>query len=375
MKKIVHLIDSLGIGGAQTHLLTILKCIDREEYFHVVFSLTDNMDIAKEIESLGIKAISLNLQESLKKRRWTEVIRAVSKMLKEERPDLLETHLTWSRILGTIVSVLVGKKKIISFEQGDIYNAGFKYRIVNFLVSFFIDVIIVPSTAIKEWVSKNYGFSRSRVVVMYNSVLTDIFSPRSGSGELKRGLGISEDEVVIGSVGTLGTGINKGMNYCIEAMSILAKKYSNIRLLIVGDGELRNTLEKQAKDLGLEGAVKFLGFRRDVDLILNAIDIFVLASPFEPCGIAMIEAMATEKPVVGSASGGSLEIIEDGITGFLFTPGDSEELARIIGRLIGDEKLRNGIGVKARKRVEEKFEAKKYVRQLESVYAGLLGKA
>lgn len=373
MKKIVHLIDSLAIGGAQTHLLTILKCIDRKKYFHIVFSLTDNMDIAKEIESLGIKAISLNLQESLKKKRWTVVIREVSKMLKEERPVLLETHLTWSRIFGTIAFIIIGKKKIIAFEQGDIYNTGWQYRLANFLTSSFIDVIVVSSNAIKKWISKNYWISGSKVVVMHNSILIEFFKPKGDRQSFRQMLGIGKDEVVLGSVGTLGTGVNKGMNYCIDAMSILAKKYSNIRLLIVGDGELRNALEKQAKDLGLEGAVKFLGFRRDVDLILNAIDIFVLASPFEPCGIAMIEAMATGKPVVGSASGGIPEIVEDGVTGFLFIPKDSTSLAKTLERLIEDEKLRKEIGIKARKRAEEKFEAKKYVRQLESVCAGLLG--
>jgi len=184
---------------------------------------------------------------------------------------------------------------------------------------------------------------------------------------------MGQGEMIVGSVGTLGAGINKGMSYCIDAMSELAKKYRNIKLLIVGDGELRGTLEKQAKDLGLEGIVKFLGFRRNIASILNTIDIFVLASPFEPCAIAIIEAMSMEKAVVVSAAGGSIEIVEDGVTGFLFTPRDSKDLARVIDRLIDDEKLRKEIGVRARKSVEEKFEAKKYVKRLESIYARLLG--
>lgn len=372
MKKIVHLIDSLGIGGAQTHLLTILKCVDREKYSHVVCSLTDELNIGKEIENIGIKVVSLGLQEALKKKRWTVVMREVSQILKDEKPDILETHLTWSRIFGTMAFVMIGKKKIISFEQGDIYNTGWQYKVANFLASFFIDVIVVSSNAIKKWIFKNYWISQRKMVVMHNAVLTEIFRPWGNSGNFRGTLGIGQDEIAIGSVGTLGTGVNKGMNYCIDAMSELSEKHKNIRLLIVGDGELRGDLEKQTEDLGLKDIVKFLGFRRDINSILNAVNIFVLASPFEPCGIAIIEAMAMGKPVVASAVGGPTEIIENGITGFLFAPGDTKDLTRIIDRLIEDEKLCREIGIRARKSAEEKFDAKKYIKRLESIYANLL---
>ena len=373
MKKIVHLIDSLGIGGAQTHLLTILKCADRERYFHAVYSLTDALDTGREIENLGIKVASLNLNAFLKEKKWIATIRAISKMLKDEKPDILETHLTWSRIFGTMAFLAVGKRKVISFEHGDIYNTGRQYKTANFLVSFFIDVIVVPSNAIKEWICKNYGISQHKIEVMHNSVLTEHFKPqgdRENSGKI---LGAGESEIVVGSVGTLGTGIDKGMNYCIDAMSELAKKYKAIKLLIIGDGELRGKLERQVRDLALENVVSFLGFRRDISSILNAIDIFVSASPFEPCAIAIIEAMSMERPVVGSASGGTPELVEDGVTGFLFIPRDSKDLSEKIDKLIKDDRLRREMGARARRRVEEKFEARKYTKRLETIYASLLG--
>lgn len=372
MKKIVHLIDTLFIGGAQTHLLTILKCADRVKYCHVVYSLTDELDIGREIESLGINVISLNLQESLKEKRWGVVIRRISEMLKDEKPDILETHLTWSRIFGTIASVIIGRKNVISFEQGDIYNTGWQYTTANFLVSFFIDKIIVCSNELKKWVCRNYWIPNRKMIVMHNTVLTDFFKPKNDGRNTRRVLGIGQDDIAIGSIGTLGTGINKGMNYCIDAVSVLAQKYDNIKLIIVGDGELRGELERQVKNLKLEGVVKFLGSRRDIESILGAMDIFVLASLFEPFGIALIEAMSMEKAVVGSASGGIVEIIKDGINGFLFSPGDPKDLAEKIDRLIGDEKFRKEMGMMARKSVEEKFEAKNYVRRLESIYAGLI---
>lgn len=375
MKKIVHLIDNLVIGGAQTHLLTVLKCADRENYFHVVYSLTDELDIGREMERLGIKALSLNLQEPLREKRWVIVIRQISKMLREEKPDLLETHLTWSRIFGTIASLMIGRKNVISFEQGDIFNAGWQYTMANFLTSFFIDIIIVPSNAIKKWVYKNYGIPQHKMRIMHNAVLIEHFRPQWDRENFRKTLDLGKDEIVVGSVGTLGTGINKGMDYCIDAIAELTKKYKDIKLLIVGDGELRGKLERQARDLGLGNAVRFLGFRRDIGSILNAIDLFVLASPFEPCGIALIEAMSMERPVIGSASGGTVEIIEDGVNGLLFSPRDPRDLAEKIDRLIGNEKLRKEMGMRARKIAEEKFNAKKYTKQLESIYAGLLEEA
>ncbi|MEK6732736.1 MAG: glycosyltransferase family 4 protein [Candidatus Omnitrophota bacterium] len=371
MKKIVHMIDSLAIGGAQTHLLTILKCANRKSYTHTVFSLTGELEIGREIEELGIGVISLNLQEALKKRRWGAAICTITKMLKDERPDILETHMTWSRILGCAASLISWRKKIVSFEQGDIYNNNWKYRIANFLASFFIDVMITNSNAMKNWIIKNYGITDKKIIVMYNSILTDFFKPKGDYNNIRKALGLSEDEIIIGSVGTLGKGINKGMNYCIEAMTYLVQKYKNIRLIIVGDGELKGELEKMASNLGLGKIVKFLGSRRDIDLILNALDIVVFASPFEPCGIALIEAMSTGKPVVGSASGGIKEIIQDGITGLLFTLGDAKSFAEAISRLIENEELRSLIGAKARECVKEKFEARQYAQRLESLYASL----
>lgn len=371
MKKIVHMIDSLAIGGAQTHLLTILKCADRESYTHAVFSLTGELEIGREIEELGICVVSLNLQESLKKRRWGVAIRAIAKMLKDERPDILETHMTWSRILGCAASLISWRKRIISFEQGDIYNNNWKYRLTNFLASFFIDAMITNSNAMKDWIVKNYGIADKKIIVMYNSILTDFFKPKGNYKDIRDTLGFNQGEIIIGSVGTLGKGINKGMNYCIEAMSYLVQRYKNLRLVIVGNGELRADLENMADNCGLRNIVKFLGARRDIDLILNAIDIFVLASPFEPCGIALIEAMSAGKPVIGSDSGGIKEIIQDNITGFLFSPGDSKSLARVISRLIEDKELRSRMGIKAREYAKEKFEARQYVQRLESLYASL----
>ena len=374
MKKIVHLIDNLVIGGAQTHLLTILKCADREKYSHVVYSLTDELAIGCEIESLGIKVLSLNLQDFLRKKRWVAVARGVSKMIKEEKPDLLETHLTWSRIFGAAASLMTGSKNMISFEQGDIFNTGWQYTTANFLASFFMDLIIVPSAAIRKWVNKNYLIPLHKMRIMHNAVLTDVFKLRPDRQDFRKALGLGKDEIVVGSVGTLGTGINKGMDYCITATAELSKKYSGIRLLIVGDGILKEKLERQARDLGLEKAVKFLGFRRDISSILNAIDIFVLASPFEPCGIALIEAMSMERAVIGSASGGTIELIDNGVDGFLFPPRDSKALAERLERLIMDEKLRKEMGMRARKKVEERFNANRYVLQLESLYADLINR-
>ena len=372
MKKIVHLIDNLAIGGAQTHLLTMLKCADRRKYSHIVYSLTDEMPLGGEIEDLGIEAVSLGLREPLEKKKWAVAIGAVSNMLKDEGPDLLEAHLTWSRIFGTIASLITGKKRIVAIEQGEIQNTRIKYKVANFLASFFIDVLIANSGAIKRWLSANYWIPGRKITVMHNAVLTDFFKPKGPSGEFKMGLGLRADEVVITSVGTLGTVINKGMGLLIDAVSLIAKKGTRVKLLIVGDGKLKAQLERQVSALGLGDAVRFLGTRRDIDMILSATDIFVLASVFEPFGIALIEAMSMARPVIGSNSGGIPEIIEDGANGLLFTPGDPEDLAEKTLRLIRDAGLREEMGSMARKSVEERFNAGKYVRDLESIYDGLL---
>lgn len=368
MRKIIHLIDTLDVGGAQTQLLNIIKHFNYKNYEHMVYSLTDKLTMSKEFLKASIPVFSLGLDEALKKRRWFQIINQITSMLRKEKPDILEMHLSWSRIFGTIGSVLTGKITIISFEHGDLYK-GWKYCLVNFILSFFINKIIACSYALKYWLIKNYKIPSRKILVMHNAVSLEEFKPVDINYDRRMEFGFSKNNILIVSVGTLGKGINKGMDYLIRAVSELIKKNININLLIVGEGELKEELIILTNELGILSAVKFLGKRRDIKNILNIADIFVLASIFEPFGIAIIEAMAMAKPVIATNSGGIPEIIRDGENGLLVEPRDYHTITEKIEILINKPDLRKRLGEEARKTVIAKFNIQQFVKNLEELYA------
>jgi glycosyltransferase involved in cell wall biosynthesis len=145
---------------------------------------------------------------------------------------------------------------------------------------------------------------------------------------------------------------------------------------MVGEGPLADEARYDAEALGLSAQVRFLGWRDDVAAIMAITDVSVLASMYEGLPYTLLEAMAAARPVVATDVAGSLEVVEEGQTGFLVPPRDAAALADRIGRLLGDDRLRREMGQAGRNRLEKHFLIEVMVRQVEAVYDDLIsGKA
>jgi len=152
-----------------------------------------------------------------------------------------------------------------------------------------------------------------------------------------------------------------------------AVELPGVAFAFAGDGPLRAELEALAAGLGLDDRVRFLGRRDDVPALLAACDVFALPSLYEGSSLAVLEAMAARRAVVSSAIGGTKELIEDGHSGLLVPPGDSEALGDTLGRALGDASLRETLADAARKRVERDFTPAAMVGANERIYGELLG--
>ena len=371
MKKIIYIIDHLRIGGVQTLLLARLKHSDRGKYSQIVYSLTERTPLGQEIEKLGVTVNYLNLNEKLKTKKWFAVIKELYKTFHRQKPDLLETHLFWSRFLGGAAGRLAGVRRIIGIQQGELYYQGWTYQLAHRLVFLLADKITTCSFALSKEIIRQQHIPARKLLVVHNAIEINELIPIRNISDLRRKFNLADNEIVVGSVGTLGRGVVKGMDYLIRAVGEVVKIHPHIKLLIVGDGELKKDLENLARDLGLTEKVIFLGLRRDVPDFLEAIDIFALASPFEPFGIAVIEAMMMKKPVIGSNSGGIPEIVDDNINGLLVPPRNHQAFARAIIRLIENPELRKQLGEAARKKVIEKFSIQEYIKKMEELYKKL----
>jgi glycosyltransferase involved in cell wall biosynthesis len=362
----IHIIDELRTGGAQTHLITML----REATLHYgiehhVVSLFGDGQLSGEIRDLGIPIHALDLRCHLEGRHFLAASAELQTLIAQLRPDLVEAHLTWSRLLGLFAAWRAGVPLRIAFEHGDIYLDSWKFRAANFLAQWFAHRIVVCSEALADWAHRTHGIFRSKFFVRHNCVDLVRFS-RSGpqAGDLK----IPQGTTAFCVVGTLGRGVNKRVDVCVRALAAARIAGTNAMLVICGDGEQRSNLERLATSLGVANHVRFLGTRTDVAEVLRSCDVFCHAAPFEPFGIVAIEAMSVGLPIVVPDSGGIREVVRDGLNGLVYPALDHQALAQAMIMLAKDPVLRESMGNNGHRLAQESFSVRNYVADLYRIY-------
>ncbi len=259
----------------------------------------------------------------------------------------------------------------IGFEQGDIYLESWKFRAANFVGQALAHRIVVCSRALADRNRRVHGLSRRRMVVMPNCVEPSRFGPAAGAVSPVE-LGLPEGTTAFCAVGTLGRGVNKRTDVLVRALAAAQARGAAVGLIVCGDGERRAGLEALADAAGVGAFVRFLGTRDDVPKILAGCDAFCHAAPFEPFGIACIEAMASGLPVAVPDSGGIREVVEPGITGLTYPALDVIRLAEAMLRLHENPTRRRAMGQAGRRAAEERYSVTNYVRGLHGLY-GLAG--
>jgi glycosyltransferase involved in cell wall biosynthesis len=189
-------------------------------------------------------------------------------------------------------------------------------------------------------------------------------------GRLRRELEVDAETPVLLSVGRLSK--QKGLQHLLRAMPEVHKEISNARLVLVGAGEDEAALKDLTGELGLEGAVSFLGWRSEIPEFLKDTDLLVLPSLWEGMPNVILEAMACGVPAVATEVGGTPELVSDGETGFLVPPADSDALARSIITLLQDRELRTRMGQQAHELARSKFSPERMIERNEQLYTELL---
>lgn len=212
-----------------------------------------------------------------------------------------------------------------------------------------VDIITAHCSAAKEFLEKELGVSRE-IEVIHVGIDTNVFKPRESDTHLKSG------NPKILTVARLHQ--YKGLSYLLKAVKVVAKHLPQAKLYIRGKGPEERNLKIQVRDLELERYVQFLERsmpNEKMPYLYSECDIYVQPSLIEPYGITVLEAMACEKPVIGTKVGGMLDTIEDAEAGLLVLPANSEDLAEAIIKL-SDDRMRHRMGKNARRRVIENFD-------------------
>lgn len=236
--------------------------------------------------------------------------------------------------------------------------------------------VLAISSVIRTNVIDTTPVRPERVIVLHDAVDTRRFNPATVDRyAFRRALGISDDTLVVGFLGRFSPG--KGHEEFLQAASALRDAFPDVRFVIVGEASFgeksyAERVRSLASRLNLEGTVLFAGFRSDVPEVMASFDIFAFPSHAEAFGMALIEAMAMQKPVVASGSDGVLDIVQQGMSGLLVPPKNAPALATALASLMDNPALRARLGEAARERVREKFDQQRQIDRLESIYDSLV---
>jgi glycosyltransferase involved in cell wall biosynthesis len=280
----------------------------------------------------------------------------LARLIRQRRVPVVLTS-TVSVLAAAIAAKLTGRPHIWLVQE----ILGGKDRLLSGLVSGLSSRIVAVSDASARSIHHGRPRAARRTSIFYPGVDARRFDQADGAA-LRHRFRTEPGQVLIGLVARIHYW--KGQDYFLEALAALRRRgVSGFRALLVGDHYagyeyLPSALREQARLLGLENDVAFCGHIDDVASVFNALDIVVAPSTQpEPFGLAVVEAMAARRPVIATAAGGPLEIIEDGVDGFLIPIGSPAVFGECLERLIRDPGLRRRIGEAARKKVETAFPA------------------
>jgi len=360
--KILYLTTSSKLSGTEKMLYELVKGIDKEKYEVMVCTIKDDLDsqLLDRLRKEGIKTACLDLDKKWKIWRVFKLF----KIIKNFNPKILQSFLFFDNILARIFGKLAGAPIIISGQRS---AETYRPKIRNFFDRITInlaDYIVSNSEAGKRIVIERDGFPEEKVKVIYNGINLD----KTGQQlKARRSKAITK----IGFVGRLST--EKGLNYLIEAVSILKNKMNDFVVLIIGDGPERKKLEKLTYENGVEDVICFLGYKEKAWQYMQEFDLFVLPSLWEGFPNVIIEAMAQNVLVVATRVGGVPELIKDNETGFLVKPRDGKALAERINYVLNlPEKEKKKIEENARRVVKKEFSIEKMLKEYEKLYASLI---
>lgn len=283
------------------------------------------------------------------------------RILKDSSFDVLHLNTPRAILAGAVAARLEGRTLIVSSRR---VNFPLRSKLSAWKYNWLVDQVITVSDSINNTLVAE-GVRPEIVTTVYEGVDMDWFDSIN-----RARIPVGSPGPIVGTVAHLSS--EKGHKILIQAVELLKNRFPKARFLIVGDGILEAELREVVSGSGLSDRIFFTGFRSDSEALMKSFDIFCLPSLSEGLSSAILAAMAVGLPVVASRVGGIPELVEDGTTGMLVSPGDAVELAAKLGLLIEDRGLRLKMGKAGRKRVEEEFTSQRKLAQTEALYFELL---
>ncbi|CAM4345165.1 glycosyltransferase [Gillisia limnaea] len=365
--KILHIIKSLGRGGAEMLLPETLKLHDIEKFeFHYIYFLPWKDQMVETIENAGGKVTCFSASNNIK---LLQQYSGVIEYCKTNEIDVIHCHLPWAGFLGRLV---FSRTKIpVVYTE---HNMQERYHIATKKINQFTfnsqSLALGVSEDVTNSIKKNIN-PKIPVKTLLNGANTDSFR-RNPDLEIKtkKELGIPENALVIGNVAVFR--FQKRLIEWLQVFKEIETKNPNVYGIIVGAGPLEEEIKAELIKLKLEKKVFFPGLKTDVKPYFSAMDIFMMSSSFEGLPIALLEAMSMECAIVSTDAGGIKEVIRDKQDGLTCKVEEWNKLSELCQVLIDNPVKLNNFKKAARERAVNSFSLKRMVDELEEIYLSVM---
>lgn len=373
--RIAHIITQSGpYGGAQRNTLLTLRGLLRDGY-EAELVCGPGGRLIDEARAVGAQVHVLpDLLREVNPIKDARALLQLYRLCRARQYRITHTHSTKAGFLGRLAARWAGVPAVVHTVHGvpfEIRN-DFKSKVYigleKLVAPFTRSLVCVGEELRQELLGWNLTDPK-KLVTIYSGIDFSAYVPQREALEIKRELGLDGCYPILGSVGRLCE--QKAQYYLVEAVAGLRNKFPQLRLLLVGDGELRPRLTERIRELGLSSHVLLLGERDDIAELLHTFDIYVMSSNWEGVGRALTEAMFSGLPIVATAVNGVTELVVHEQTGLLVPPHEPRALAAAIDRMASEPELARNLGSSARRKAQALMDAEKMVKDIEDLYTRL----
>jgi glycosyltransferase involved in cell wall biosynthesis len=367
---VLHVVDCLNVGGTERQLFELLRHLDRSRFYPLVACFKSDGELLPKLNAIGIAPIEFPLRGSLMQPNTARQIVRMARLCRRENVSVVHAHDFYSNLIGVAAASLAGVASIASRRDLAHWLSRTQRRALR-LVCRVADVVVANARAVAAQSAHQLGVDDDKMVVVPNGIDVEGFDLQAFRAPDPLLPPVEPDVPRVVMVASMHRP-DKGHADLLQAAAMLRQRGCRAQWLLVSDGALRPQLEAQARALGLDGDVHFLGRRHDIPSVLVRCDVVVHPSWAEGFPNAVLEAMCAARPVVATRVGGVPEVMIDGDTGLLVEPRAPERLAAALERLLADPAAAHTMGLHGRRRAESVYSLDRMCRTVERMYEALV---
>jgi glycosyltransferase involved in cell wall biosynthesis len=363
-------------GGMKAHVLQLSAGL-RAHGFECEIACPGDSELVHDALEANISVHPVPIVGPLNPLRDPRAIIALAEVIRERRPALVHAHGSKAGLIARMAVLLAGRPPTIVTVHNQVLYGGISpvmrcvYVTMERRLARRTARIITVSEALRREMLDVFMLDPKTVTTVYNGLDLDPFLAGSDRAKARERYGIPSDALAIGLAARFAP--QKALDVLVEAAVPVLERHPDAQLVLAGSGPLLEFVRTRARASSVRDRILFPGLETDMPGFLSALDVYASAAIAEGLGLGTIEAMAAGLPVVSTTAGGTPEVVEDGVTGLLVTPGKADRLTEALLRLAKDPALRRRMGEAGRARALERFTEERMLARTSEVYREVLG--